>query len=84
MRPDGPQTRRVREQITRRSTLPRPRSVLQRIGRDSPKSAALSTELRAHGSRSKRAELSILHLATAIRSNPIDCKMTLREAFCSV
>ena len=35
--PRGPQ----REQITRRSTLPRSRSVLQRIGRDSPKSAAL-------------------------------------------
>ena len=37
----------AREQITRLVSLPHPRSVLQRIGRDSPKSAALSTELRA-------------------------------------
>jgi len=31
----------LREQIIRPDSLPRPRSVPQRIGRDSPKSAAL-------------------------------------------
>ena len=45
------------EQITRRSTLPRSRSGLQRIRRDSPKSAALSTELRARRAKSKRLKL---------------------------
>ena len=47
--------RRVeREQITLSVSLDIPRSVPQRIGPDSPKSAALSTELRARRAKSRR------------------------------
>ncbi len=53
--------RAQREQIIRPEMLPRPRSLAQRTRGNAPKSAALSTELRAHGLRSKRAPNSFRH-----------------------
>jgi len=55
-----------RQQITRPNTLPHPRSVLQRIGQDSPKSTALSTELRAHIRAQREHETRFGILSTAL------------------